>query len=275
MSENAEDPLGDELRTLFADGRLDLHPTPDARASIVSGARRVRRRRAALTGGGGAAAVVALVAGAVLLNNRPPAEDASPAGTGTALAIESGSPAIAPPEFTSPSFTPVPPPEVQDEPRTDATAEAKDSVTEQVVPSSEPSSEALQSPVLGPDGYRGLKLGMSFSDATATGELAAGKETPPPPEGCGIYELTEGDSAVREVVVSAERGIVTFSASGARTPEGIGAGSSLDQVQQAYPEAESGSATYSTPTGGGGSYVFYVADEQVDSLQLIAPDVPC
>lgn len=274
-TQDAEDPLGEELRTLFADDRLDLHPAPQARASIVSGARRIRRRRTALSGGG-AAVVIALVTSTVLLNNRTPAEDAPAAGSDTALAIESASPALTSTRTESGSTELAPPPNVADEPRTDSTVEVPGSTG---VPSAstspESSYQAVSGPVLGPDGYGSLRLGMSFTDAAATGELAVDAGTPPPAEGCGSYQLTEGDSAVREVVVSAEQGIVTFSASAATTPEGIGAGSRLEQVRQAYPQAARGSVTYSAPTGSGGSYVFYVADDQVDSMQLIASAVPC
>ncbi|SFA83625.1 hypothetical protein SAMN05216266_101737 [Amycolatopsis marina] len=272
--QDAEDPLGEELRTLFADDRLDLHPVPQARASIVSGARRIRRRRTALSGGG-AAVVVALVASTVLFNNRTPGEDAPPAGSDTALAIESAAPTPTSARIESGSAELPPPPDVADEPRADSSGKPQGSVASSAPASPESTFQAVSGPVLGPDGYGGLRLGMSFSDAAATGELAVDASTAPPAEGCGSYQLTEGDSAVREVVVSAEQGIVTFSASAAQTPEGIGAGSRLEQLRQAYPKAARGSVTYSAPTGSGGSYVFYVAGEQVDSMQLIAEAVPC
>jgi uncharacterized caspase-like protein len=162
-----------------------------------------------------------------------------------------------------------------DEPRLDS-ASPVSSVPATVSPPPQATNfQASVAPVLGPGGYGDLTLGMSFADAVATGSLQAQEAAPPPADGCGTYQLTEGDGGVREVVVSGEQGIVTFSASGARTPEGIGTGSSTGEVEQAYPEVARDSATYSAPTGSGGNYVFYLAEDQVDSVQLIGPAVPC
>lgn len=271
-----DDELGAELRTLFDDDRLDLRPHVGAGASIVAGARRVRRRRAALTGGGVSTVVVAVVSGALLLDNPPPQPRAAPpAAVDASLAVDPPSLPVPPatePTSRNPATSA---PELSDTPRRDAVPGVPPAP---VTPSPSPQAtdfQAAAAPVLGPDGYGELKLGMSFSAAVETGSLEAERAAPPPVDGCRTYQLAEGDWAVREVVVSDDRGIVTFSASGARTPEGIGAGSSTGEVEQAYPEVARGSATYSAPTGSGGDYVFYVADDQVDSVQLIAPAVPC
>lgn len=271
------DELDAELRTLFDDDRLDLRPRPGAGTSIVAGARRVRRRRAALTGGGVSAVVVAMVGGAVLLNNPPPPQQAAapPAAAGTSLAINPPSPPVPAVSVPASAEPPLSAPAVEDEPRLDSSPTVSSAPVTVGPPTDATSFQAAVAPVLGPDGYGNLTLGMSFSDAVATGSLRAEEDSPPPAEGCGTYQLSEGDGAVRKVVVSGEQGIVTFSASGARTPEGIGSGSSTGEVEQAYPDVQRGSATYSAPTGSGGNYVFYVADDQVDSVQLIAPEVSC
>jgi hypothetical protein len=97
-------------------------------------------------------------------------------------------------------------------------------------------------PILGPAGYKALKLGMSENEAVATG-LIAGKQTIGQ---CAWYDLTPSEGPQNPgngVVVSPSRGVVSIPGTeSSRTPEGIvmgsvsnSGGSTFDEVKRAYP----------------------------------------
>jgi hypothetical protein len=89
--------------------------------------------------------------------------------------------------------------------------------------------------VLGPGGWRGLKLGMSAPRAIATGLL--GRRTGPPTP-CQQWS-TMRSPVIGKVFVSQRLGVAAiFPAQGAtvHTPEGMTIGWTLDQVGRAYGE---------------------------------------
>lgn len=90
--------------------------------------------------------------------------------------------------------------------------------------------------VLGPLGFGKLQLGMNRAEAEATGEIAAFADTNDPP-GCGRYTARagwQGFTNTGEIVAIMPGRLV------ARTPEGIGVGSTVDEVRAAYPTLEIG-----------------------------------
>jgi len=89
--------------------------------------------------------------------------------------------------------------------------------------------------VLGPHGYKSLRLGQSEHAAEKTG-LLVDKQ---PAKGCDFYYLkrSEGRPNVGGgVFVDHSRGVVVISGTNrSRTPEGITMGSGLKRVKAAYP----------------------------------------
>lgn len=99
-----------------------------------------------------------------------------------------------------------------------------------------------EQPILGPAGYKALKLGLNENDAVATG-LIGGKQAIGQ---CDWYYLAPGEGPQNPgngVVISPSRGVVSIPGTErSRTPEGIvmgsvnnSAGSTLDEVKRAYP----------------------------------------
>ncbi|MEV4130015.1 hypothetical protein [Nocardia sp. NPDC049707] len=90
--------------------------------------------------------------------------------------------------------------------------------------------------VLGPLGFGKLRLGMSRSEAEATGEIATFDDTDDPP-GCGRYTARAGWQGFtnKGEIVAIMPGRLPI-----RTPEGITVGSTVDEVRATYPALEIG-----------------------------------
>lgn len=281
-----DDELDARLTELFADDRLAVPPAPDAARVVAAGARRVRRRRTMLVGGTAAACALALVGGGVLVNvfgtsSSPTSEmdvAAPPADTGAAT--ESGGRSAE----TSSTNAPPSAPAVPAPPGGPSTARGSEpssgpaSGSEDEQPPTTASAGVTRQPLglalLGPAGYADLSLGMSFSEARATGMLAPG-QPPPSGGGCTSYPLAGSSPAVQDVTISATQGIVAFEGGDARTPEGIGAGSSLDQARASYPDLTQEGAGYSAAAGGSARYFFTTTNDTVDAVNLRSASSPC
>lgn len=112
----------------------------------------------------------------------------------------------------------------------------------------QPTSDPANRPTtLGPDGFGALKLGMSRSQAEATG-LISGYKAEDFGAKCG-YSKLKGTSAT--VYFTPGLGVSSIDASaGVRTPEGIRLGSTMNAVRKAYPDWEL--AVGDGDTGGAG-----------------------
>ena len=95
---------------------------------------------------------------------------------------------------------------------------------------------APAAPVLGPDGFGALKLGMDRGQAEATG-LVEPFVNEPNSETCTWRSRLSGEPEGEATVFWSETlGVVTIDVSeGVQTPEGIGIGSPVTAVDQAYP----------------------------------------
>ena len=216
--------LGDELRRLFADDRLTLPVSHETETRVVTAARRRRRNRRVLATTGGVLAMAAVVvAGAVLSGLAHPSHRVGTAAGG-------------PPVLSTTAVTTTTAPTVS----TLAPDATDDSVA-----------------VLGPDGVGTVYLGMSWQKALATGLLR--KSGPVTSAGCSRYIVLIPPSGVRptaptgptgprastvpvwddstQIVVSVRDGVVQLIAGPAlHTPEGIGIGSSREDLSEAYPK---------------------------------------
>ncbi|GAB3575993.1 hypothetical protein GCM10027445_39320 [Amycolatopsis endophytica] len=269
---NPDDELGAELRRLFDDERLAVHAAPDAGDAILSGIRRRRRRRNALAVSGGVLTAAVLVSAGLLVASPDPAvHEAAPSTTAPRAPTTSApGPVVVPPTFPS---EPVPPPTSTGLPPSGVPVPPTSAPATQPPKSTSGRSSARPAPaavaaVLGPTGYAALRLGMSFDDAKATGMLAGAGAAPAE---CTVYRLTEGTGSVASVTISPTGGVVVFTATGARSPENVGTGSTVTELRNAYPDLTAGAGNYSAATGSGAHYTFYVnSAETVVHWELVA-----
>ncbi|MDQ0378053.1 hypothetical protein [Amycolatopsis thermophila] len=254
---NPDDELRAELRRLFDDERLAVPAPPRAGDAIVAGARRRRRRRNALAASGGVLTAAVLVAAALAVTRPEPAvREAAPPPSAAPRVPSTSAPApvIVPPSFPAETVLPpssgAPVPPEAPTPAPTVTRSPKPSST-----SGTPRPALPARAVLGPTGYGKLRLGMTFDEAKATGMLAGAGTAP---DQCATYRLTEGTGNIASVTISPSGGVVAFTATGARTPENTGTGSTVAELRNAYPDLTAGAGNYSTTTESGDHYTFYV-----------------
>ncbi|WP_328446458.1 hypothetical protein [Amycolatopsis sp. NBC_00438] len=269
----SEDELEQRLRALFADERLDLPPPPDAGTVIVAGARRRRhRRQGALTAVGVAAAVVVVAGGLTMVRLH--------ADEGTAVMSADGAPiSVKPPENLTPGRQPQPsipaPTSTQD---IDVSPPPGSAPPRTVRPSSaQPPSKlppVLSGPLLASDGFGSIKLGMSEAQLTAQGVTLSGAE---PGASCTVYTAQgSGVPAAATVVISKAVGLtVVTPQQAAHTAEGVGAGSTKDQVLATYPEAKEESGGIGAPAGATSEYHFRLDDTGVVQTSLMSLNQDC
>jgi hypothetical protein len=126
----------------------------------------------------------------------------------------------------------------------------------------------------GPDGYGALRLGMSRADAAATGGATF---SGPPHGGCTGFSLRGFPvrKGLTDGYLSSVNGLeVIFARPGMRTPEGIGLGSSSEDVAAAYPDAESSEALATVPLDGA-EYVISLREGRVTELALALDGQTC
>ncbi len=140
-------------------------------------------------------------------------------------------------------------------------------------------SQREPSPVveIGPDGIEDVTLGMSSADATAAGLLGE-----PRHDGSGCDVVSRDDPSGAYAVMADIRpgvGVVTlWATTSSRTPEGVGSGSTADELAAAYPDATGDETRWTTPVPGhpDRSYWFEIGrDHLVTGVMLLLPDERC
>jgi len=269
VSERSDHDVESDLRRLFDDERLTVHVAPGARDAVVSGARRVRRRREMAVVGSGLA-VVAVAAVGVAVMAMPPNGDqqgtVAASGTGPTLSTAESS-SVAPPSRE---------PQVERVPTQSDTKEAPESEPRSEPPppsktSQDSSPDVPNVPLyasgpIGPSGWGPIELGMSYEEVRKAGYLG---ENTAPPQGCTTYVLSTRDDQVSALTIS-ESGVGRISAgNNGRTPEGVGSGTSKEELRNTYPDGTESDGVYRADTGAGTTYEFAVPDgDEVSGFAL-------
>ncbi|WP_329788341.1 hypothetical protein V1227_27660 [Lentzea sp. DG1S-22] len=264
--------LDDDLRRLFGDDRLDVHPAPDATDAVLRGAHRRRRRRAAISSAFLVVALVGVGLGATqlrTLSHDDPADElletatstasttSPPPSTSTVVAPGSSGRPVTPP--TSSGGNTTPPGTGSSKPRT-------------TTPSPPPPPPAE------PGRLGALLLGMSEADALATGALVEPSSPADQENRCKAYatrSVPDGDA----VVISPAKGIVRITRpSTAKTQKNVGVGSTVAEVKAAYGTATQSGTTVLVPMAASPSwsYVFTTNGTTVTMvhMRLAAHDCP-
>nr|WP_243870014.1 hypothetical protein [Amycolatopsis granulosa] len=258
---------------------MDVAVRPDAEQRVVAGARRRRRhRRTAAAVSGGALTMVALTAigialagvGAGRTETLPATNPPVPAVPTTAAPV-SGEPVPGGPVLPPPSGNAVPPSASGGAMSSSATVPGSGSRTPPPSSSSAPASKqrpASTDPTIGPSGWGRLVLGMSEAQAVATDEFDMSEGVSGSP--CHRYWLRNGGSS--PVDISPSYGVARISAKpGVTTPEGIGVGSTDDEVMAAYPSATKTGYVITAPVPGNSRAVYiFTTDpsQKIFSLRL-------
>jgi hypothetical protein len=269
----SEDELEQRLRALFADERLDLPPPPDAGTVIVDGARRRRRRRHTVQAVAGVAAAVVAVSGGLTMV-RLHTED------GTAVMSADGTESsVKPPENLTQGRPPEP-----STPGPTSTQSIQVSVPPGAPPSKTPQPSASSSPtalpavtsgpLLAADGFGKLKLGMSEADVIAQTVTLSDAQTG---ASCTVYKAQgSGVPASASVVISKAAGLVVVTPDvPAHTAEGVGAGSTKDQILAVYPAAKAEPGGVTAPAGAAADYHFRLGETGVVQTSLTSVTQDC
>ncbi|MBN6035437.1 hypothetical protein [Amycolatopsis sp. 195334CR] len=264
-----DDELAGELRRLFDDERLGLRPAPDAGQLIVAGAKRRRVRRRRMSVAGGALGVVALVAGGFALTgggfrHETPPPVAQPPGPNPSLQIGPSATMIPVPAPTSPPPGSAPPPQPPPNPHPGHASMPPPTATASDAPAATPKA-GPPVPVIGPGGYGKLRLNTTMEQASSAGINFTPENSGGVDGGCTSYFFSgTGVPSGGSVVVSPNRGVVYINPSvPATTPEGVGAGTTRDQLQKTYPEATTGPNGDVVPIGNGYRYRLVVGETAV------------
>jgi hypothetical protein len=132
----------------------------------------------------------------------------------------------------------------------------------------------LSGPLLDADGFGAVKLGMSETQIAAQGvtltDAKAGAS-------CTVY-IAQGSGvpSVATVVVSKAVGLTVVTPDqAAHTAEGIGAGSSKEQVLATYPAAKAESGGVVAPATAAADYHFRLDDSGVVQTSLMSVNQDC
>lgn len=268
----SEDELEQRLRSLFADERLELVPSQDAEQAILAGAHRVRRRHRVMTAVSGAAAVVVVAGAGVTVLKLQTADSSADMSTAdqppelstrlpAPVSPSGGPPPAASSSPVEPSHTGVPPPVTQGNPPPRKTPRPTPT------PTQAESGPVFSGPLLSTTGFGRLKLGMSAADASAQGvNLGEGQSNGP----CTSYSIGgPGVPGGGSTVISASNGVVSISPSPvAHTAEGIGKGSTSEDIKGAYQWVSPASGGYTASVGENSTFRFTVDNDKVTFVGL-------
>jgi hypothetical protein len=132
-------------------------------------------------------------------------------------------------------------------------------------------------PVLGPTGFRGLELGQTVEEAKATGVL--GDQDTAIGQYCDYYHLMVDGQPAGWVLVSDT--VQAIDSDALQTPEGIGAGSTLEQAEAAYPDigdqftTQYGRVLVAVPGNDNARYSLQFNTDGIYRVALEADGLPC
>lgn len=138
----------------------------------------------------------------------------------------------------------------------------------------QPGAQETSDPVLGPDGFGELRLGMGYEEAAQQGLVT---EQVRAWQGCATFRMADDRGTASFLYDGGLFGVTVFTAE-VQTPEGVGVMSTVEELQQAYPDGygEGDSFTAHVPDQGETYYTFDTPEQgPAGSLTLLRPDDGC
>ncbi|WP_260615983.1 hypothetical protein [Microbispora sp. KK1-11] len=151
------------------------------------------------------------------------------------------------------------------------------SAAESTAESTAGSASASAAVRLGPYGYGAVKLGMTAKQAQRTGKIVKKLGG----EGCTGWDLKAHPTPKDRVglFISKKLGVAAiFAFKGARTPEGVGIGSTMKQLKKAYPHIETpagGFPVAAVPGNRKAAYYFLLSHGKVYEMALTLKNQDC
>jgi hypothetical protein len=284
-----DDELDKELRRLFGDERLTVRPKTDAPEAIVAGARRIRRRRSAMMSASGALVAVVLVGGSLTFGpfhsqDNVAAMNTAALKTGAVPQIVVGSALPAP-------TTESPPPGGETPPPTSAPGSPPSSgkpTSSSNVPAKPTPTTGKREPqfittggLLSPAGYGNLKLDAYLKSAPPADVVLTESATS---TACGGYNFSgDGVPGPGFVAVTPENpnggggyAVMIVPSGVVHTPEGIGKGSTKDDVKQKYVGAGENESGFYAPASATSIYQFALDSANVvQAIRLVKTNSDC
>ncbi|MFJ8914524.1 hypothetical protein [Amycolatopsis sp. NPDC102389] len=259
----SEEDVQRQLRDLFSDERLGAGSTLNPE-TIVAGARRRRRRRQLMQTTSGMAAAVVMLGGGLAVFTIHDKDNGAAFPGGDQLTMGAASSSLAQPgpgSSAPPSSSPVAPPNQTTVPPhstiSDGPAKPSKSTSATKPP---PQGKVTSGALLTSAGFGKLRLGMSESEAEATAGPLRAKEV----RGACTYGYAEGAAVPGPTSVSLTEsdGITVINPAGTvHTPEGIGVGSTEEDILAAYPGSTKDGSAYVAPVSAVSAYRIFVSND--------------
>ncbi|MFD8492564.1 hypothetical protein [Amycolatopsis sp. NPDC059657] len=261
----SDDELDAKLRQLFADDRLGgLQPKEGAGETIVAGARRRRNRRKTMTAAGGVAMASVLVVGGVTFAKVQERDTQAAMSTAASQAAASG----AAPESTGGGGTalPAPPGQTSQSNSAPLTTSTTQKTTPTTAAKPDGPTKIMTGSLLGHSGLGNLTLGMTEAQLTAAGIIFA-KESGTT---CAFGKVTKVTGQVGDIRIylSETAGVTAILPASSHTPEGVGTGSTVEDVGTIYKVPTNGQLP--SVNLGTTSYEFALSNSKVKSVVLKA-----
>jgi hypothetical protein len=264
--------LEDELKRLFQDDRLDVQVAADAEKIVVAGARRTYRRRTALISAAGVLSAAVLATGTVTLTGGP---EQSTVADRPSLSITTGPSSVVPsglpPGTEAPAKPNSAPTSVSSPGVGDPPTITKSTVKGPTASPSHPPASSVTATLIGSQSYGPFTLGMSDADVQALIQANGVKTS----AGCSVYQIPGQNGS--QLVVSPTKGLVTIApvASKLTTPQGVGIGSTPEQVKAKYPDYVDGANPAKVSAGSDDFYYFSMSAgsaAKVTGIKLVRGD---
>ncbi len=136
------------------------------------------------------------------------------------------------------------------------------------------STDTTSAPTFGPDGYGDVRLYLTPEEVVDTGQATVNDDGNGP-DACDSLTYTGHEAGLVDGYANTFGVVVLFAPEGVTTPEGLGLGSTEDELTRLYPDAEKITSGYLIPLDGAKRYATVMDAGEVVTLSLESDDQTC